>query len=114
MRVVLEWSLVHLWCLKQHAQLKIYAIYCATLNLHMYIVKCPESHVELPRTRSDVSLIPKPTPFILLQFAFYIKHMKAEEREKRERPGNTYHVNDVRCTQGGCRGDHAQLQIRVQ
>ena len=27
--------------------------------------------------------------------------MEAEEREKRGRPGNTYHVNDVWWTRGG-------------
>ena len=51
-------------------------------------------------------------PHLLFVSLHSIKH--TEEREKRERPGNTCHVNDVRCTQGGCRGDHAQLQIRVQ
>ena len=30
--------------------------------------------------------------------------MKAEERKKQGRPGNTYNVNDVRWTRGGCRG----------
>ena len=30
--------------------------------------------------------------------------MEAEEREKRGRPGNTYHVNDVWWTRGGRRG----------
>jgi len=32
--------------------------------------------------------------------------MEAEEREKRGRPGNTYHMNDVWWTYGG-RGPHS-------
>ena len=36
---------------------------------------------------------------------------EAEEREKRGRPGNTYHVNDVRWTRGGCRGGGVRIQI---
>ena len=30
---------------------------------------------------------------------------KRNSGEKWERPGNTYYVNDVRWTQGGCEGD---------
>ena len=37
--------------------------------------------------------------------------MAAEEREKRGRPGNTYHVNDVRWTRCGRRGGGARLQV---
>jgi len=36
--------------------------------------------------------------------------MEEEEHEKQGRPGNTYHVNDVRWTRGGRRrgGVHTQ------
>ena len=36
----------------------------------------------------SVSLVPRPPPFLC----------------ERGRPGNTYHVNDIRWMQGGCRG----------
>ena len=57
------------------------------------------------------SLVPRPTPFFVLRFAFSIIH--GGERA-RGRPGNTCHVNDVWWTRGGRRGGGAQLQIRVQ
>ena len=34
-----------------------------------------------------------------------------EERKKRGRHGNTYHVNDVRWTRCGCRGVGARIQV---
>ena len=39
-----------------------------------------------------------------LFFGFRLLYTEAEEREKRGRPGNTYHVNDVWWTRGGRRG----------
>ena len=59
------------------------------------------------------SLVPRPTPFFVLRFAFSIIHGGGRVR-KRGRPGNTYHVNDVRWTRGGRRGGGAQLQVRAQ
>ena len=44
------------------------------------------------------SLVPRPPPFFALWFSFSItmvKYTEAQEHEKRERPGNTYHVNDI-------------------
>ena len=49
------------------------------------------------------SLVPRPPPFFVLRFSFSIIH-GSEERKKRGRPGNTYHVNDVWWTQGGHMG----------
>ena len=40
-------------------------------------------------------------------------YTEVEEHEKWERPGNTYHVNDVRWARGGCRGGSAQLAVQV-
>ena len=54
----------------------------------------------------SASLVPRPTLFFVLRFAFDIIH---EEREKRGRPGNTYHVNDVRWTGGGRRGGGVRI-----
>ena len=39
------------------------------------------------------------SPIFVLQFAFNIIQ-EVEEREKRERPGNTRHMNDIRWTRG--------------
>ena len=51
------------------------------------------------------SLVPRPPPFFVLRFSFStIQYTEAEECKKRGRPGNTYHVNDVRWMQGGRRG----------
>ena len=54
----------------------------------------------------------------LPRFLFFglrsVEYTEAEEREKRGRPGNTYHVNDVRWTRGGRRGGGARLQVRAQ
>ena len=41
------------------------------------------------------SLVPRPPLFLVLRFPFSIIHTEAEEREKRGRPGNTYHMNDM-------------------
>ena len=60
---------------------------------------------------SGTSLVPRPTPFFVLRFAFNIIH-GGGRHEKRGRPGNTCHVNDVWWTRGGRRGGGgAQLQI---
>ena len=56
------------------------------------------------------SLVPRPLPFFVLRFAFSI-NTEVEEHEKRERPGNTYHVNDVRWTRGGHRGGGVRIRI---
>jgi len=40
-----------------------------------------------------------------------VKYTEVQEHEKRERPGNTYHVNDVWWTRGGCRGGGVHVQI---
>ena len=44
---------------------------------------------------------------LLQLFLFFglrsVKYTETEEREKRGRPGNTYHVNDVRWMRGGHR-----------
>ena len=54
----------------------------------------------------------------LPRFLFFglrsVLYTEAEEREKRGRPGNTYHVNDVRWTRGGRRGGGVRLQVRAQ
>ena len=50
------------------------------------------------------SLVSRPPPFFILRFSFSIIYTEAEEREKRGRPGNTHHVNDVWWTQGGRMG----------
>ena len=57
------------------------------------------------------SLVPRPTPFFVLRFVFNIIHGGGRAREKRGRPGNTCHVNDVWWTRGGRRGGGAQLRI---
>jgi len=49
------------------------------------------------------SFVPRPPPFFVLN-SVWRSVAEAEEREKRGRPGNTYHVNDVRWTRGGRRG----------
>ena len=41
--------------------------------------------------------------FFVLWFAFRIKH-ESGRAQKRGRPGNTYHVNDIWWTGGGCGG----------
>ena len=47
------------------------------------------------------SLVPRPPPFFVLRFASSIIH-RSGRAQKTGRPGNTYHVNDVRWTRGGC------------
>ena len=44
-----------------------------------------------------IASFPWPPPFFVLQFSFSI----AEKCKKWGRPGNTFHVNDVRWMQGG-------------
>ena len=39
--------------------------------------------------------------------------MEAGEQRKDGRPGNTYHMNEIRWTQGGHRGGGAQLQVHT-
>ena len=46
-------------------------------------------------TMAFSSLVPRPPPFFLFFGLRSVYYTEAEEREKRGRPGNTYHVNDV-------------------
>jgi len=54
----------------------------------------------------------------LPRFLFFglrsVQYTEVEEREKRGRSGNTYHVNDVRWTRGGRRGGGARLALQTQ
>ena len=59
------------------------------------------------------SLVPRPPPFFVLRFLFSIIH-GVDERKKQGRPGNTYHVNDVWWTRGGCMGGVTHQPTRVQ
>ena len=58
------------------------------------------------------SPVPRPPLFFVLWFAFSIIHGSARAR-KRGRPVNTYHVNDVRWTQGGRRGGGVRIRNNV-
>ena len=55
-------------------------------------------------TMAFSSLVPRPPSFFLFFGLRSVYYTEAEEREKRGRPGNTYHVNDVWWTRGGRRG----------
>ena len=48
-----------------------------------------------------ISLVPRPPPFSF--FGLHSVYMEAEECEKLGRPGNTYHVNDIRWMRSGRR-----------
>ena len=49
------------------------------------------------------SLVPRPSPFFVLRFAFSIIQKRATK--KRGRPGLIHHVSDVRWTRGGHEND---------
>ena len=61
-----------------------------------------------------ISLVPRPPPFFCSSVCVQYNTRMLKSDEKRGRPGNTYHVNDVRWTQGGHGGGSAHLQTCVQ
>ena len=60
------------------------------------------------------SLVPGPPPFFFFSVCIQHNTQSAEEREKRGRPGNTYHMNDVWWMRGGRRGGLAHHPTCVQ
>ena len=50
------------------------------------------------------SLVPRPSPFFVLRFAFSIIQKRATKK-KRGRPGLIHHVSDVRWMRGGRKYD---------
>ena len=65
------------------------------------------------QVNTNISLVPRPPPFFVLQFLFSIIHGSGRVR-KTGKAWNTYHVNDVWWTQGGRRGGVTHQSIRVQ
>ena len=62
-----------------------------------------------------LSLVPWPPPFFFCSsVCVQYNTWKRKSDKKRGRPGNTYHVNDVRWTRGGHRGGGVQLQVHAQ
>ena len=69
------------------------------------------SHVAIMYTYS-VALFPG-LPVFCPSVSFSIIH-GSEEREKRRRPGNTYHVNDVWWTRCGRMGGNSALDFIIE
>ena len=56
-----------------------------------------------------ISLVPRPPPFFCS--SVFVQYNTRKRCEKRGRPGNTYHVNDVWWTRGGRMGGGVHVQI---
>ena len=60
-----------------------------------------------------VSLVARPPVFVLL-FALSIIQGSGRAAKKGGRHGNTYHMNDVRCTRGEHRGGGGHIQMHTK
>ena len=56
-----------------------------------------------------ISLVPRPPPFFCS--SVFAQYNTRKRHEKWGRPGNTYHMNDIRWTRGGRMGGGVHVQI---